>query len=101
VPGELPNVTTQDAYSQQTTAVHPPASRLRLIVRNASIAYQLGYRESAGGGEANFDKYPSRPLPPGNYAFDESQEPFAGIRVRSLTPGVPAQVIADAVWSGP
>lgn len=98
MPGELPNVTTADAYTQANTVTHPPSSRLRLIVRNASIAYQLGYADAAGGGPPDFEKYRERPLPPGNYGFDESHEPFTGIRVRSLTSGTPAQVIADAVW---
>lgn len=101
MPGELRNVTTADRYTQQTTVTHPPAGRLRLIVRNASILYQLAYADRAGGGAPNFEKYPERPLPPGNYGFDENQEPFAGVRVRSLAAGVPAQVIADSVWSSP
>ncbi|MFL5910756.1 MAG: hypothetical protein ACJ768_09350 [Gaiellaceae bacterium] len=101
MPGELPNVTTADRYTAANTVTHPPARRLRLIVRNASIAYRLAYSDRPGGGPADFEKYPERPLPPGNYPFDESHEPFAGIQVRSLTPGKPAQVIADAIWSSP
>jgi hypothetical protein len=95
VPGELANVTTADAYTPGTTATHAPADRLRLYVRNASIAYQLGY-----GTPPDFGKYAERPLPPGDRSYDEAQEPFTGVRVRSLTPGAPAQVIADCVPVG-
>jgi hypothetical protein len=95
VPGELNNVTTANAYTRDTTRQAPRSTRVRLIVRNASIYYQLGYGGRAGA--VNFDEEPERFLPPGTYGLDESEKPFDGFRVRSATPGVPAQVTADCV----
>jgi hypothetical protein len=67
VPGELNNVTTANAYTRDTTRQAPRSTRVRLIVRNASIYYQLGYGGRAGA--VNFDEEPERFLPPGTW-FD-------------------------------
>jgi hypothetical protein len=83
VPGELNNVTTANAYTRDTTRQAPRST------------YQLGYGGRAGA--VNFDEEPERFLPPGTYGLDESEKPFDGFRVRSATPGVPAQVTADCV----
>jgi hypothetical protein len=95
MPGELNNATTTDTYTAVNTRPAPGSARLRIIVRNASIYYQLGYGGHAAA--VNYDERPEKFLPPGGYPLDESQKPFDGIRVRSATPGKPAQVTVDCV----
>lgn len=85
----LTNVTTQDSYSDAATLRCPGTVRWILHARNAAILYQLGY--GIAGLEWELDE---RPMPPGTLSRALRID---AIRVRSLAPGAPAQVMIDTV----
>jgi hypothetical protein len=92
----LNNITTADDYTDATTVAAHASTRLRLFVRNAAVYRQLARGGTAGAlvWEEGIDG--EMFTPPGNFSFDETDNPFDGARVRSAVPGAPAQVTLQA-----
>jgi hypothetical protein len=95
MPGELNNAFTNPDALTWLAAPCPGSQRVRLIIRNASVMYQLGYGGRGAG--VTYDEREAKFLPPGTYALDESHKPFDAIRARSATVGQAASVTIDCV----
>jgi hypothetical protein len=87
----LNNVTTADGYTAPTTLAAPGSRRLLLHVRNAAIYYQVGNGTPASVWQTEVF------MPPGTAGLLRT---FDALRVRSATPGKPAQVTAEASGVG-
>jgi hypothetical protein len=85
----LNNITTADAYTSANTLTCPGAQRFVIHARNAMIAYQLGHGWPSPQWELD-----ERAMPPGSIGRAIAVD---AIRVRSYTPGQPAQVTIDTV----
>ncbi len=79
---------TGDRYTDATTLICPDTARVRLQISNAAIKWQRGK-----GSPPAWDE-PEADLLPIVGAFDQVCD---AVRVRSLTPGVPAVVAIDAL----
>jgi hypothetical protein len=85
----LNNVTTADGYTPANTLSCPGAQRFVIHARNAMVGYQLGHGWPTPQWEID-----ERSLPPGSLGRSARVD---AIRVRSWTPGKPAQVTIDTV----
>jgi hypothetical protein len=80
---ELSNVATADGYTDTNRLSYPGSVRLRMLVQNASIVYQLGRGYPAFNWEPT-----EHHLIPGRYSLDVVAD---AIQVRSYVAGVPAR----------
>jgi hypothetical protein len=90
----LNNVTTEDAYEDETTLLTGTARRLRVAVNNAAIFRQCLISRTGEYGNAQWE--PEAFLAPGTESL--SLKGLFGVRVRSAVSKTPAQVTIQ-IWA--